>query len=165
MSLCICVVLSWNELKVRQNLLASDCEIHMACLLVAVYWHKLLQFVKKSLTLHSELVYLWFISCFYDHIMLYYIPARFEFQFIYLLHLIIYISCMISVTLTNSKMNQPPKYQEMVFFFLFAWFLKNLSGITAFRKIKCPDPSMIPLSAEVREWLQNSIWLTSYTLI
>ena len=47
-SLCICVVLSWDELKVRQNLLASDYEIYMVCLLVAtVYWHKLLQFVKK----------------------------------------------------------------------------------------------------------------------
>ena len=35
-SLCICVVLSWDELKIRQNLLASD----MVCLLVAtVYWH------------------------------------------------------------------------------------------------------------------------------
>ena len=47
-SLCICVVLSWDELKVRQNLLASDYEIYMVCLLVAtVYWHKSLQFVKK----------------------------------------------------------------------------------------------------------------------
>ena len=47
-SLCICVVLSWDELKVRQNLLASDYEIHMVCLLVAtVYWHKSLQFLKK----------------------------------------------------------------------------------------------------------------------
>ena len=47
--LCICVVLSWDELKVRQNLLASDYEIYMVCLLVAtVYWHKSLQFVKKS---------------------------------------------------------------------------------------------------------------------
>ena len=65
---------------------------------------------------------------------------------------------MASVTLTNSKMNQPPKYQEMVFFFsTLHGFLKNLSGITAFRKLKCPDPSMIPLSAEVEEWLQNSI--------
>ena len=27
MSLCICVVLSWDELKLRQNLLASDYEI------------------------------------------------------------------------------------------------------------------------------------------
>ena len=48
-SMCICVVLSWYELKVRQNLLASDYEIHMVCLLVAtVDWHKSLQFVKKS---------------------------------------------------------------------------------------------------------------------
>ena len=48
-SLCICVVLSGDELKVRQNSLASDYEIYMVCLLVAtVYWHKSLQFVKKS---------------------------------------------------------------------------------------------------------------------
>ena len=47
-SLCICVVLSWDELKVRQNLLASNYEIYMVCLLIAiVYWHKSLQFVKK----------------------------------------------------------------------------------------------------------------------
>ena len=43
-SLCICVVPSWDELKVRQNLLTSDYEIYMVCLLVAtVYCHKLLQ--------------------------------------------------------------------------------------------------------------------------
>ena len=48
-SLCICVVLSWDELKVRQNILASDYEIYMVRLLVAtVYWHKSLQFVEKS---------------------------------------------------------------------------------------------------------------------
>ena len=48
-SLCICVVLSWDELKVRQNLLASDYEIYMVCLPIAtVYWHKSLQFVNKS---------------------------------------------------------------------------------------------------------------------
>ena len=48
-SLCICVVLSWDELKVRQNLLDSDYEIYMVCLLVAtVNRHKLLQFAKKS---------------------------------------------------------------------------------------------------------------------
>ena len=34
-SLCICVVLSWDELKVRQNLHASDYEIYMAKLLVS----------------------------------------------------------------------------------------------------------------------------------
>ena len=51
-SLCICVVLSWDELKVRQILLASDYEMYMVCLLVAtVYWHKSLQFVKKTNTL------------------------------------------------------------------------------------------------------------------
>ena len=32
-SLCICVVLSWDELKVRQNLLVSDYEIYMVCLI------------------------------------------------------------------------------------------------------------------------------------
>ena len=48
-SLCICVVLSWDKLKVRQNLLDSDYEIYMVRLLVAtVNWHKSLQFVKKS---------------------------------------------------------------------------------------------------------------------
>ena len=31
-SLCICVVLTWDELKVRQNLLASDYEIYILCL-------------------------------------------------------------------------------------------------------------------------------------
>ena len=47
-SLCICVVLSWDELKVRKNLLASDYEIYILCLFVAtVYWHKSLQFVKN----------------------------------------------------------------------------------------------------------------------
>ena len=41
--LCICVVPSWDELKVRQNLLASDYEIYMVYLLVAtVYCNKLL---------------------------------------------------------------------------------------------------------------------------
>ena len=48
-SLCICVVLSWDEFKVRKNLLASDYEMYMVYLLVAtVYWQKSLQFVKKN---------------------------------------------------------------------------------------------------------------------
>ena len=34
-SLCICVVLSWDELKVQQNLLGSNYEIYMVRLLVA----------------------------------------------------------------------------------------------------------------------------------
>ena len=35
-SLCVCVVLSWDELKVRQNLLDSDYEIYTVRLLVLV---------------------------------------------------------------------------------------------------------------------------------
>ena len=47
-SLCICVVLSWDELKVWQNLLDSVCEIYMVRLPVAtVNWHKSLQFAKN----------------------------------------------------------------------------------------------------------------------
>ena len=39
-SLCICVVLSWDDLKVRQNLLDGDLEIYIVRLLVAtVNWH------------------------------------------------------------------------------------------------------------------------------
>ena len=46
--LCICVVLSWDELKVRQNLLDSHYEIYMVRLLVAIVnWHKSLQFAKN----------------------------------------------------------------------------------------------------------------------
>ena len=80
--LCICAVLSWDELKVQQNLLASDCEIHMVCLLVAtVYWHKSLQFVKKSnMTL---------LPC---SLVLYHILARFNLQFVNLLHIIILVA-------------------------------------------------------------------------
>ena len=52
-SLCICVVLSWDELKVCQNLLASDYEMYMVCLLVAtVYWHRSVLFVKTTNTLN-----------------------------------------------------------------------------------------------------------------
>ena len=48
-SLCICVVLSWDELKVRQNLLDSDYGICMMRLVVAtVNWHKSLQFAKNQ---------------------------------------------------------------------------------------------------------------------
>ena len=34
-SLCICVVLSWDKLKVRQNLLANDYEIYLVCLSIS----------------------------------------------------------------------------------------------------------------------------------
>ena len=49
------------------------------------------------------------------------------------------------------------------FFFLSFHIYKNLPRIAVFRKLKCPDPSMIPLPAEVKECLQKSIRLTSYT--
>ena len=55
-SLCICVVLSWDELKVRQNLLDSDYEIYMVRLLVAtVNWHKSLQFASYPFIFHFQL--------------------------------------------------------------------------------------------------------------
>ena len=48
-SLCICVVLSWDELKFRQNLLASVYEIYVVCLLVKFVKNlKSKIFVKKS---------------------------------------------------------------------------------------------------------------------
>ena len=37
-SLCICVVLSWDKLTVRQNLLTSDYEIYIVCLIVATVY-------------------------------------------------------------------------------------------------------------------------------
>ena len=40
-SLCICVVFSWDELKVRQNLPASDYEIYILCLLVGINHYNL----------------------------------------------------------------------------------------------------------------------------
>ena len=43
------------------------------------------------------------------------------------------------------------------FFFLFARYPEKPSGITAFNELKCPDPSMISLPVEVKEWLQKSI--------
>ena len=47
--MCIFVVLSWDELKVQQNLPDSDYEIYMVHLLVATAnRHKSLQFSKKS---------------------------------------------------------------------------------------------------------------------
>ena len=94
--------------------------------------------------------------------MLYHILARFNLQFIKLLHIIISVAW--QAWHINSKMNQPPNYQEMGFFPSLHIY-KNLPRITVFRKLKCPDPSMIPLAAEVKEWLQKSIWLTNNILI
>ena len=126
-SLCICVVLSWDELKVRQNLLDSYYEIYMVRLLVAtVNWHKSLQFAKKSNI--TPLPCLFMILLAVSMIMLiilYHILARFEFQFIYLRILFLIVSVAWQAWHRNSKMSQPPKYQEMGFFFLFAWHLEK----------------------------------------
>ena len=65
-------------------------------------------------------------------IMLNHILARFEFQFIYLLYLIFFGG----------------------FFSSLHDISKNLTGVTAFRKLKCLDPSMTHLPAEVKVWLQ-----------
>ena len=55
-SLYIWVILSWDELKVRQNLLYSDYEMYMVRLLVAPdNWQKSLQFVKKSKIISRKL--------------------------------------------------------------------------------------------------------------
>ena len=80
-SLCFCVVLSWDELKVRQNLLDSDYEIYMVRLLVAtVNWHKSLQFAKKSnITLLPCLFMILLAVSMITLIILYHILARFEF--------------------------------------------------------------------------------------
>ena len=87
-SLCIFVALSWNELKVRWNLLDSHYEMYMVRLLVAtVNWNKSLQLIKKNydVTLLPCLFMILLAVSMIMLIMLYHILARFEFQFIYLL--------------------------------------------------------------------------------
>ena len=85
--------------------------------------------------------------------MLYHILARFEFQFIYLLYL---INCVTSVA-RKFKDESTTEIPRDGFFSSLPDIQKNLSGITALRKLKCPDPSMIPLPAEVKVWLPESI--------
>ena len=97
--LCICVVLSWDELEVRQNLLDSDYEIYMVRLLVAtVNWHKSLQFVKKIQHNTLTLFIYDFISCFDDHVN-YALPHSSQIWVpVYISSLSYYISCVTSVT-------------------------------------------------------------------
>ena len=108
-SLCNCVVLSWDELKGRQNLFVSDYEIFMVCLLVGtVYQHKSLQFVKKS-----------------NITLLPWVPVSLSF----------YISCMTSVThkFKDVSIFEIPRDG---FFSASHDIQKNLSGTTACRKLK-----------------------------
>ena len=129
----------------------------MVCLLVAtVYWHKSLQFVNKSnmTLLPCLLMILLAVS------MVKLCSTTFQPDLI--------CSLQIFSTLlyqlydkrdTNSKMKE--RWVSSPSFHIY----KNLPRITVFRKLKCPDPSMIPLPAEVKECLQKSIRLTTYILI
>ena len=163
-SLCIYVVLSWDELKVPQNLLDSDYEIYMMCLLVAtVKRHKLLQFAKKSniALLPCLFMILWAVSMIVL-IMLYHILARFDFQFIYLLYLIISVAW--QAWHRNSKMNQPPKYQEMVFFSLFARHLAKPFRNYCIQKTRM-SRSINDSFAGWNQRMTTIVNLTSYILI
>ena len=134
-SLCICVVLSWDELKVRQNLLDSDYEIYMVCLLVAtVNRHKLLQFAKKSniALLPCLFMILWAVSMIML-IMLYHILARFDFQFIYLLYLIISVAWQAWHKFKDESSSEILRDR---FFFLFAWRLEKLYRNNCIQKTK-----------------------------
>ena len=77
---------------------------------------------------------------------------------------------MTSVTHINSKMNQPPNYQQMSFFPSFHIF-KNLPRITVFRKLKCPDPLMFLCRRKSKnvyksqfDWQTTCISVSSYML-
>ena len=72
------------------------------------------------------------------------------------IYIYIYIYIQGWINLRNTKRCFSPSLHDI---------LKNLQGIIAFRNLKCPDPSMIPLLVEVKECLQKLIWLTSYILI
>ena len=89
--------------------------------------------------------------------MLYHILARFNLQFVNLLHIIILVAWQ-----AWHKFKDESTF-ELRSFFLSFHIYKNLPRIAVFRKLKCPDPSMIPLPAENKECLQKSIRLTSYT--
>ena len=80
--------------------------------------------------------------------MLYHILARFEFQFIYLLHLIISVAW--KAWTYKFKDESTAEIPRDGFFFLFAWYLEKPFRNSAFRKLKCPDLSMILLPAEVK---------------
>ena len=126
-SLCICVVLSWDELKVRQNLLDSDYEIYMVRLLVAtVNWHKSLQFTKKS---NITLLPCLFMILLAASILRYALP---HFSRIWVLVSISspshYISCMTSMT-HKFKDESTSEIPRDGFFPLCMISIKNLPGL------------------------------------
>ena len=162
--LCICVVLSWDELKVRHSLLDSDYETYMVCLLVAaVNWHKSLQFPKKSnIALLPCLFMILLAVSMITLIMLYHILAKLGFRFIYLLYLIISVAW--QAWHRNSKMNQPPKYQEMVFFSLFARHLAKPFRNYCIQKTRM-SRSINDSFAGWNQRMTTIVNLTSYILI
>ena len=162
--LCISVVLSWDELKVRQSLLDSDYETYMVCLLVAaVNWHKSLQFPKKSnIALLPCLFMILLAVSMITLIMLYHILAKLGFRFIYLLYLIISVAW--QAWHRNSKMNQPPKYQEMVFFSLFARHLAKPFRNYCIQKTRM-SRSINDSFAGWNQRMTTIVNLTSYILI
>ena len=92
-------------------------------LVATVNWHKPLKSAKISnIALLPCLFMILLAVSMITLIMLYHILARFELQFIYLLYLIISVAW--QAWHRNSKMSQPPKYQEMGFS-LFAWHLEK----------------------------------------
>ena len=118
--LCICVVLSWDELKVWQNLLDSDYEIYMMRLLVATLnWHKSLQFAKKSNISTLTL----FISCFDDHVN-YATPHSSQIWVPVYISSLSHISCVTSVT-QKYKDESTSEVPRDGFFFLFARHLEE----------------------------------------
>ena len=83
-------------------------------LVATVNWHKPLKSAKISnIALLPCLFMILLAVSMITLIMLYHILARFELQFIYLLYLIISVAW--QAWHRNSKMSQPPKYQEVGF--------------------------------------------------
>ena len=84
--------------------------------------------------------------------MFYHILARFEFQVIYIFSILLYQLHDKRVT-SKFKDELTSEIPRDGFFPSLHDILKNISGITSLKKLKCPDPSVIPLPAEVKEWL------------
>ena len=84
-----CAAVPWQVDLNLHGITLKDYVIYILCLFVAtVYWHKSQQFVKKIQ--HNTLTsFIYdFMSCFDDQVMLYHILARFNLQFIKVLHII-----------------------------------------------------------------------------
>ena len=118
-------VLSLDELKVRQNLLDSDYEIYMVCLLVAtVNWHKSLKSAKKSNIALLPCLFMILLAVSMITLIIYALPHSSQIWVPVFNIFSILIYQLRDKRDRNSKMSQPPKYQEMGFS-LFAWHLEK----------------------------------------